>query len=113
MGKFKAAGVLVREINGLKLIFMPTQTIYVHNTRTKMTYCIHHWFHNRNGYHRNHWQYIDYALKYNQQITLDGIFRTAARHDATIQHGRLPDLANKTIITLPPEGRHKGKQAKC
>lgn len=111
MGKFRAAGVLIREINGIRLIFMPTQTIYVQNTRTKLTYCIHHWFYNRNNYHRNHWQYIDYALKYNQKITLDKVFKIAAKHDATIQGGRLPDLSGQKVIILPSEGRKRGKSA--
>lgn len=112
MAKYQADGTVVRHVDGLEIVFWSDCSVYIKSNKSgaiQMTYCFHHWFWTQDHYHKNHWRYFVWALKYNQKLTLDKIFEIARRHEVTVQGGRMPDLTNKKIIVLPSEGRTRKK----
>ncbi len=108
MAKYRADGIVVREVNGLKIVFWSDQSVYI-KTNIGLVYCFHHWYWTKDHYHKNHWRYFVWALKYNQEVTIDKAFEIARRHEVTVQGGRMPDLTNKKLVELPSEGRTRRK----
>lgn len=108
--RFVAEAIDVRKTNGLEIVFYDHQSVAINNGTT--TVWFHHWFHSPRGYHANCYGRFTRALKNHRKISLAYIYELAQRYDVSWQYGRRPDLTNKPIKELSPEGRKTNKEAK-
>lgn len=101
--KRKNDHVLIREVDGLKIVIYDERTVYIKKGLT--TYCFHRWFMRKRGFYTQHFKPFVWVLRNNRHLDLQDIIRLAYRHDLVIQSGHIPDLSEKKIKILNPRGR--------
>lgn len=93
---YKADKVIVREINGIKIVFYDRETIYVRGARNEWV-IFHRWFTQRGSYN-NSWRPFRWKLLYQKSIDLPQCYRLAYQHDISVQQARKePDLSKFNI----------------
>lgn len=93
---FKAEAVIIREINGLKIVFYDKESIYV-QTNSGECVVFHRWFTPRGSYNAD-WRPFRYKLLYQKSLTLVRCYQLAFQHDIVVQRsGGVPDLSKFKI----------------
>lgn len=76
MGRFRAERVIVREIDGMEVIFWDGFSIYV--TTSNITYVFHRWYAPKGSY--NAWRKFRHLLMHRHHLTLGAACRLANRY---------------------------------
>lgn len=89
---YKANAVIIREVNGLKIVFYDHETIYVRDADGRW-FVFHRWFTPRGSYNAN-WRPFRYKLLYQKNLTINRCYQLAFQHDIIGQSsGGVPDLS--------------------
>ena len=89
---YKAEAVIIREVNGIKIVFYNKESIYVRGARDEWV-IFHRWFAPRGSYNSS-WRGFRNKLLYQKRIDLRHCYHLAFQHDITIQMARkAPDLS--------------------
>lgn len=93
---YKAEAVIIRELNGIKIVFYDQETIYVRGARNEWI-IFHRWFAPRGSYNKN-WRPFRCKLLYRKNIDMAQCYRLAFQHDISAQRAnREPDLSKFKI----------------
>lgn len=96
MGRYKAKAVIIREVNGIKIVFYNHENIYVQSSQGQWT-VFHRWFPQKGSYN-NGWRQFRHLLLYEKKITYNHCYRLAFRWEISSQANvREPDLSNINI----------------
>ena len=98
MGRgFKAKAVVVRELNGIKIVFYDRQTIYVQNLADGLWHVFHRWW-DEIGSYNSKWRQFRHLLFYEKQIDLKHCYHLAFRWDIMTKiSDTAPDLSKLKI----------------
>lgn len=98
MGRFKADGIVVREIGPLTIVFNSPQTIYIQDAQSGCKLVFHRWFAPRGDYATN-WKPFRKKLMEYKRISFNRCLALADKHGVkVISAARLPDLKGKKVI---------------
>lgn len=93
MGKFRAEAVIIREVNGIKIIFYNHETIYVQDTNGRWV-IFHRWFAGRGSYYKGWHQFRDRVMQ-KKRLDLAECYRLAFQYDVQTKNALTePDLSN-------------------
>lgn len=93
---YKAKAVVIREVNGLKIVFYNHETIYVRDLDGKWT-IFHRWFAQRGSYNAE-WRPFRYKLLYQKKLDINHCYRLAFQHDISTQRvNHAPNLSKFKI----------------
>lgn len=93
---FKADAVIIREVNGLKIVFYDKESIYVRDADGRWV-VFHRWFTPRGTYNAD-WRPFRYKMLYQKNLTLNRCYQIAFQHDIVVQSsGGVPDLSKSKI----------------
>lgn len=97
MGRFKAEGVIVRELDEIAIVFWDSQSIYVYPSGHKKGVIFHRWFAERGSY--RYWHDFRIRMLQRRHLTYLACFELAAQYDivATLTDERL-DLSKVKVI---------------
>lgn len=89
---YKADAVIIREINGIQIVFYDKETIYVRGARGEWV-IFHRWFAPR-GFYNDNWRGFRKKMLYQKKIDLRHCYHLAFQHDIAIQMAsQAPDLS--------------------
>ena len=89
---FRANAVIVREVNGLRIVFYNQETIYVQDENKQWT-IFHRWFAPRGSYNAG-WRPFRYKLLYQKKLDINHCYRLAFQHDISVQRAiHAPDMS--------------------
>lgn len=91
MGWFKAKAVIIRELNGIKIVFLNRNTIYVQELSNGRWHIFHIWY-EPTGSYNGKWRQFRHLLLYEKGIDLRHCYRLAFRWDIRTQ-----------VTTTPPD----------
>lgn len=92
---YKAKAVIVREVNGLEIVFYNHESIYVRDVDGKW-FVFHRWFAPKGSYNAG-WRPFRYKLLYQKKLTLNHCYRLAFQHEIVAQTSHKPDLTKFKI----------------
>lgn len=96
MGKFRAEAVIIREVNGIRIVFYNHETIYVHDDH-KGWVIFHRWFMGRGSYYKGWHQFRDRVMQ-KKHLDLAECYRLAFQYDVQTKPAlNAPDLSKFKI----------------
>ncbi len=95
MGRFRADAVVVRDVNGIRIVFYNHESIYLRDELGNWT-VFHRWFAPRGSYNGG-WRQFRHLLLYEKKITSAHCFHLAFRWDILSQTTKAPDISNFKI----------------
>ena len=97
MGRFKAAGVVVRKVDDLTIVFYDSKSIYVYDSRGNCT-VFHRWYAPRGKYHD--WHEFYKRLRNNRHLSLLKCYELAAEHEVVAQRSDRKFNLNEKGVTF-------------
>ena len=96
MGRFRAEKVIIRDVNGIRIVFYDHENIYVRNT-SGCWVVFHRWF-SQKGSYNNGWRQFRHLLLYEKKIDFNHCYRLAFRWEISSQIVKQsPDLSKFKI----------------
>lgn len=95
MGRFRAEAVVVRDVNGIRVVFYDRESIYLRDERGNWT-VFHRWFAPRGSYNGG-WRQFRHLLLYEKNLTSRHCFHLAFRWDILSKSSKEPDLSKFKI----------------
>lgn len=95
---YKADAVVVREVNGIKIVFYNSETIYVQDENGNWT-IFHRWFTPRGSYN-SIWRPFRYKLFTQKKIDFAHCCRLAFQHDIASQRAKNPPDLSKVKVQV-------------
>lgn len=93
---YKAKAVVIRELNGIKIVFYDHETIYVMDKNGEWI-IFHRWYTNR-GFYNHSWRPFRYKMFTQKNLTIEHCYHMAFQHDIVVQTARkAPDLSKFKI----------------
>lgn len=80
---YKAKAVVIRDLNGIRIVFYDRETIYVRDEQGNWV-IFHRWFAPKGSYN-NSWRAFRYKLFYEKKISSAHCYRLAFQHDIVAQ----------------------------
>lgn len=95
MGRFRADAVIIRDVNGIRIVFYNHENIYLRDEGGSWT-VFHRWFAPRGSYNGG-WRQFRHLLLYEKQLTAAHCFHLAFRWDIPSQNSTAPELSKFKI----------------
>lgn len=93
---YRAEAVVIREVNGIKIVFYNHETIYVQEADGKWT-IFHRWFTPRGSYNAD-WRPFRHKLFTQKKIDMAHCYRLAFQHNIVSQRANNPPDLSKVKV---------------
>lgn len=110
-GRFRAKAIVVRQVNGIEIVFYDSRSIYV-KSEYGVWVVFRRWGGERDlGSYSSGWRNFRTMLMYEKSITFTHCHQLAFRNDIISFMAKKPELDGKTVEIITTNGgkKHEGK----